>query len=38
MVGERRGGLRRTEGESEVIGLLRELRGRLESEAVVSGS
>jgi len=38
MVGERRGRLRRTEGEIEVIRLLRELRERLESEAVVSGS
>ena len=38
MVGERRGRLRRTEGEIEVIGLLRELRGRLESEVEASGS
>ena len=38
MVGERRERLRRTEGETEVIGLLRELRERLESEAEASGS
>jgi len=38
MVGERRGRLRRTEGEIEVIRLLGELRERLESEAEVSGS
>ena len=38
MVRERRGRLKRTGSEIEVIGLLRELRERLESEAEASGS